>query len=136
MSHTFVSPKRGGILQSSGFLDLKTLIALSRTCKANGYDERSLILLIDNEITRDHEVRTRGEAIAFWRDVQRNPWLRQWLNRNSSTVDESLKYPQRMLSAAVYYDVMLSKMLRMLPDPFAIVNRPDEFGMTIVHYAA
>ncbi len=31
----FTSPMQGGILQSSGFLDLKSLVSLSRTAKVN-----------------------------------------------------------------------------------------------------
>ncbi len=54
----FSAPKRGGILQSSGFLDLKSLIALSQTAKAHAFDELSLIMLIENEITRHHNVHT------------------------------------------------------------------------------
>ncbi len=52
----FVSPKQGDILQSSVFLDLNSLMSLSRTCKAHAFDELSLIQLIENEITRNHQV--------------------------------------------------------------------------------
>ena len=51
-NHTtlFAAPKQGGIVQSSGFLDLKSLVALGRTCKSNALDELSLIPLIENEM--------------------------------------------------------------------------------------
>ncbi len=94
MSHStttlFVSPKRGGILQSSGFLNLKSLMALGQTCKANAFDELSLILLIENEITRHHGVKTMQEAIAFWRkvnDEKEYPLFRPWLERDGSTAE-------------------------------------------------
>ena len=47
----FASQKQGGILQSSGFLDLKSLMALGRTAKSNAFDELSLIRLIEHELT-------------------------------------------------------------------------------------
>ncbi len=65
----FVSPKQGGILQSSGFLDLKSLCALNRTAKSNMIDELSIILLIENELTRSHNVQTVEEAMALWKNV-------------------------------------------------------------------
>ncbi len=74
----FSAPKRGGIVQSSGLLDLKSLMALNRTCKTNMIDELSLILLIENEITRNHGVETMEEAIEFWQEVcSENPLLKQ-----------------------------------------------------------
>ncbi len=108
----FVSPKQGGILQSSGFLDLKSLIALNLTCKAHAFDELSLIQLIENEITRYHGVRTRAEAIAFLRVVHR----RLLLNNRRNTVESIIIPTHEMLSAAATYDVMLAKMLRAIPD--------------------
>ncbi len=65
----FASPKQGGILQSSGFLDLKGLMALSRTAKAHALDELSLILVIENEITRNHKCHTMEEASDFLRGL-------------------------------------------------------------------
>ncbi len=86
----FVSPKRGGILQSSGFLDLPSLMALSETCKSNALDALSLIQLIENEIMRYHgSVQTMEEAIVVWRQVcaygpygrLASPLLKEWLDR-------------------------------------------------------
>ena len=57
-------------MRSSGFLDLKSLMALSQTCKAHALDELSLIIFIENEMTRNHGVQTMEEAIAFWRKVR------------------------------------------------------------------
>ena len=65
----FAAPKQCGILQSSGYLDLGCLMALSLTAKANALDELSLIQLIEHEITRNRRVRTIDEAVALWRDV-------------------------------------------------------------------
>ena len=87
----FVSPKRGGILQSSGFLDLKSLMALGQTCKANMIDELSLILLIENEITRQHGVKTMEEAIDFWINRCRNNPFKKWLVRDSRNDAESIE---------------------------------------------
>ncbi len=52
-------------MQSSGFLDLRSLVALSRTCKAHAYDELSLIIFIENELTRNHGVQTMEDAIDY-----------------------------------------------------------------------
>ncbi len=89
-STLFVSPKQGGILQSSGFLDLQSLMALSRTCKAHALDELSLILLIENEITRSHGVSSLEEAIDLLHDLFRIPCLKQWLNRTVDRTDTSI----------------------------------------------
>ncbi len=109
MYHTiFAAPKQGGILQSSGFLDLRGLIALSRTAKAHAFDELSLIMLIENEITRRHAARTMEKAITFLRYLYcERPLLRQWLERDNcrgiDTVDDGsmIVIPtQEMLNAA------------------------------------
>ncbi len=60
----FFAPKHGGILQSSCFLDLQSLMALCQTCKAHAFDELSFIRYIEHELTRDHDVHT-SEAIDF-----------------------------------------------------------------------
>ena len=137
----FVSPKRGGILQSSGFLDLKSLIALSQACKANALDELSLIVLIENEITRNHGVKTMKEAIEYWRNVCRSKsLLKRWLERDScsSTTAESIKVTHDMLSCALPYEVMFSKMLRTVStklEQLKLVNEKSKFGKTILHEA-
>ncbi len=113
----FGAPKQGGILQSSGFLDLKSLVALSQTAKAHAMDEQSLILLIENELTRSHEVQTMDEALDFLRQVfTRDSMSTQWLRR--STTEESIKVTRHMLHMALIrgYDVMCSKMLRKIPE--------------------
>ncbi len=124
------SPKQGGILQSSGFLDLKSLMALSRTCKAHALDEQSLIQLIENEATRTHVhggsssvevvVKTMDEAIDFWRNIYRHrSLLKQWLERDGSGSGsgalESIKVTRDMLIDALPYEVMLVQMLRTVP---------------------
>ncbi len=137
----FVSPKQGGILQSSGFLDLKNLMALNRTCKANMIDELSVMLLIENEITRYHGVNTMKEAIDFWRLVcHRYPLLKQWLGRDGSNCVESITVTRYMLSDAALYEVMLAKMLRTVPtqpERLQLVSRKCAWtGETVLHCAA
>ena len=140
----FCAPKQGGILQNSGFLDLKSLMSLGQTCKANTIDERSLILLIENEITRDHKVQTKEEAITLLRQVCRYPMLRQWLERDDLAAvigtATMTKLRQDMLSpAASYYGVMFIKMLRMFPqtERFQIMSeQSDRIGRSLLHSAA
>mgnify|MGYP001034896271 CR=1 FL=1 len=95
MDHStlFVSVKQGGILQSSGFLDLQSLISLGQTCRANMIDELSLILLIENEMTRNHGQSTMKGAIDFWREVSSgsNSILKPWLERDGTTTVDLLK---------------------------------------------
>ncbi len=79
----FVAPKQGGILQSSGFLDLKSYLALSQTCKAHAFDELSLIQLIESEITLRHGCQTLEEAIDFLVNVVSRPLLKKWLERDT-----------------------------------------------------
>ncbi len=70
--------------------------------KANVIDELSLILVIENEITRYHGAHTMKEAIDFWQEVCReNPLLKQWLERDGScsSTGESIKITHEMLSA-------------------------------------
>ena len=134
----FVAPKQGGILQSSGFLDLQSLMALSRTCKAHALDELSLILLIENEITRHHQVSTLEEAIHFLRGVYKRHLLRQWLHRDDST-GTPINPTQHMICEAVCYDVMLAKMLKTFPESerMQIVREFDkEYDKTLLHHAA
>ncbi len=132
----FVSPKHGGILQSSGFLDLKSLMALNRTCKANMIDELGLILLVENEITRKHGIQAMKEAIDFWRLVRKiYPSLKQWLGRDNTTT-KSITVTRYMLSDAAPYEVMLSKMLRTVPtqsERLQLVNEQGAFGRTLLH---
>ncbi len=120
----FASPKRGGILQSSGFLDLQSLMSLSLTCKANAYDELSIIQVIENEVTRNHKCRTMKLAIDFWNKIHRKgsecSWLKMWLERQGTGVDD-MTIQQSMLSllsvaALRCYEVMLRKMLRAVPE--------------------
>ncbi len=142
MNHSilFAAPKRGGILQSSGFLDLKSLMALNLTCKSNAYDELSLILLIENELTRNHGVQTIEEATSLWRKVYRNSLLKRWMNRNDTTTDEPIRVTRQMLSETVYhcFEVMFHKMLRAVPESerLQMVREPYVTGWTLFHYAA
>ncbi len=131
----FVSPKRGGILQSSGFLDMKSLTALSQTCQSNAYDELSLIQLIENELTRNHQVDTIGEALVFWKDANRKLPLCEWLERADNT---SIVPTREMLFDAVEYDVMLDKMLKAIPESQVLqaMTERDELDMTVLHRAA
>ena len=134
----FTSPKHGGILQSSGLLDMKSLVALSRTCKANALDELSLILLIENEITRYHGVQTIKEAITFWRGVCRHPVLKQWLERDEIAA-ESIQVTRNTLPFALPYEVILTKMLQTIPtesERLQIVSGQGPFGKTLLHLAA
>ena len=84
-------------------------------------DEQSLILLIENEITRDHGVETMEEAIDFWRQLcQENPLLKQWLERDCSSsssndAEQSIQVTHDMLADATLYKVMFAKMLRTIP---------------------
>ena len=102
-------------MQSSGFLDLKSLMALNQTCKAYAIDELSLILLIENEITRYHGVQTMEEAIDFWQEVCSDARLKQWLERDSRNDAKSIEITLNLISIALPYEVMLSKMLQSVP---------------------
>ncbi len=137
----FAPPKQGGILQSSGFLDLRSLISLSRTCKTNAFDVLSLILLIENEITRFDlgRVETVEAAIDFLRNIYRYPLLKQWLERDSSRVADSIQITRELLSDVLTYDVMLAKMLRTVPtqaERLELVSEQEEKGRTLLHDAA
>ncbi len=135
-------------MQSSGFLDLKSLMALNQTCKANMIDELSLVLLIENEITRDHGVKTIEEAIAFWRRVyHRYPLLKEWLERDysmctaarSQSIITVARYLSCMSSDAACYEVMLTKMLRTVPtqtERLRLLSEQDTYGMTFLHSVA
>ncbi len=139
MALLFLAPKQGGILQSSCLLDLSSLMALGQTCKANTIDEQSIILLIENEITRHHGVKTMQQAIDFWRKVFRDDRLKRWLKRDGDTTG-LIKVTQEMLSTAVTYEVMLSKMLRTVPTQLGrlqLVSRKCEWtGEIVLHCAA
>ena len=134
----FMSPKRGGILQSSGFLDLKSLMALNRTCKANMIDEQSLILLIENELTRNHGVQTMEKALDFWRKMcHRYSMLKPWLERDSNS--KSMKITIFNLLDASRYEVMLGKMLRAVPtqsERLQLLSEKDAHGRTLLHNTA
>ncbi len=134
----FVGPKQGGILQSSGFLNLQSLMSLSRTCKAHALDELSLTLLIDNEITRNHQVFTLEEAIHFLKRVCQKPLLRQWIA--GVRIGQSIGLTRQLLFEAVCYDVMLVKMLRATPESFRSQflnhHQRNEFESTLLHRAA
>ncbi len=147
----FTSPKRGGILQSSGFLNLKSLTLLSRTCKAHTFDELSLIMLIENEITRNHGLSTVDveheqdqpaaveRAIGFLKTLYCQPLLKQWLKRGDNTSASSPIIPNHdMLSDAICYDVMLTKMLRAIPESqrLHVVSGQDLCGWSLLHCAA
>ncbi len=149
MSHLlailFAPAKQGGILQSSGFLDLESLMALGQTCKAYMIDELSLIQLIENELTRNrHGVQSMEEAREFWRKVCRgDPLLRRWLKRDGTIVEStSIIVTREMLRAAVSYDVMLAKMLQRVMGHSGAecllhtVNEPDESQSILLHHAA
>ncbi len=135
----FASPKQGGILQSSGFLDLKTLMALGRTAKSNAFDELSLIQLIEDELaTQNPGVHTLEEAIAFWKNLYDvYPLWRQWLERNHESVTVVTR---DMLSGAVIqrYDVMFAKMLRTVPasEHIQMVSQHESYDTTLLHCAA
>ncbi len=135
----FAAPKQGGILQSSGLLDLKSLIALSETCKASAFDELSLNLWIGNEMTRHHKIQTKEEIIEFCTQLWRGrPLLKQWLERDCTSGDASGIVTRIMLSNAVPYEVMLAKMLRAVPqsERLQIVSEQDHYGLTLLHSAA
>ena len=133
----FVSPKRGGILQSSGFLDLQSLMALSKTCKAHELDELSLILLLENEVTLHHQVKTVPEALAFWRKLYCYPLLKQWLLRDTAISGTAAATPD-MISTGIRFEVMIGKMICTIPqsDRLTVVNTRDAFERTVLHGAA
>lgn len=108
-------------------------MALSLTCKSNAYDELSLIQLIDNELTRSHQVRTVDEAIGLWKQVYDQPLLKQWV-----TATESIVPTRDMLSEAKWYDVMLGKMLQAIPESqrLYLVSEQDAYGWTLLHKIA
>ncbi len=135
----FLSPKRGGILQSSGFLDLKSLMALNRTCKANMIDELSLILLIENEITRYHGVKTLKEAIVFWRNLCRRHLLKEWLERDGTESITVTTVTRFMFSDALSYEVMLDKMLKFVQtdsERAQLLSEQGPFGRTLLYRVA
>ncbi len=135
----FTSPKQGGILQSSGFLDLKSLMSLSRTAKAHALDELSLILLIENELTRHHQVSTTEEAIDLWKKVYRNSILKNhWLLDHRTPLEYSMLPASDILSEAVCYEVMLAKMMRTIPESrrLKVVTSQNQYARTVLHSAA
>ena len=132
----FVAPKQGDILQSSGFLDLQSLMSLGLTCKAHAWDELSLILLIENEITRNHQVFTLEEAIHFLKRVYQKPLLRQWMMGDGTC--RSLILTHEMVSTAAPYEVMIAKMLRATPESllYQVLNMKNNFDENVLHLAA
>ncbi len=139
----FAPPKQGGILQSSGFLDLKSLMALGRTCKANALDELSFIVLIENELTRYHRITTKEEATKLLKSVYDNRWLKRWLehgDRNNgddaapSLLSNSVTIRLLMHDAAPY-EVMLVKMLCALPSEAQRLDAVSkkELGRTVLY---
>ncbi len=122
-------------------------MALGQTCQANMIDELSLILLIENEMTRDHGVKTKEDAIAFWNFVRSDySLLTEWLDRDYCSVaadadadaSEPITVTREMLAEAVRYEVMFVKMLRTLPrsEQVHIVCEPNNLGVTTLHAAA
>ncbi len=146
MDHSilFVSVKQGGILQSSGFLDLRSLVALGQTCKANALDELSLILLIKNEVLSTdrylyaHGVGTMEEGINYWRNIYKNTCLRSWLERDHSTGDVIVTLDKIVEATKHYYDVMLVKMLSITPKPelLQLMRSEERDGKTIFQHVA
>ncbi len=132
-----MSPKHGGILQSSGFLDLKSLIALSETAKGNHYDERSLILLIENEVTRNHRATTVRDAINLLQSLWNwNSYLKGWMEREGN--GGSILQAEHILQA-VKYEVMLFKMLRAIPESLRlqfVTDRSTYYERSALHCAA
>ncbi len=133
----FCAPKQGGILQSSGFLDLKSLMALGQTCKDNLIDELSLIVLIENEITRDHKVQTKEDAIALWQRVrsEHSSVLKPWLDRDCTSAAPAVNVTRDMLVEAASYEVMFAKMVRAIPqlELEQILNQVEEDYTAIYH---
>ncbi len=131
------APKQGGILQSSGFLDLRSLMALDLTSKANAIDELSLTLFIEHELTRNHKITTMEEAITLLRNVSAS-LARRWLTRDQGQHGGAITVTQDMLSYATSYEVMLVKMLRTVPETERLqtVSKTDGDGMTLLHHAA
>ncbi len=91
----------------------------------------SLILLIMNEVIRNHGVCTMEEAIDLWKGVYRQRQLRSWAAESSDICSD-------VMASAVHYDVTLVKMMRTVPESerFAMVSKPDENGVTLLHCAA
>ncbi len=127
-------------MQNSGYLDLKSLMALSRTAKAHAFDELSLIQLIDHEITRYHGVRTMQEAIDYWREVcrcrcwQSTSTLKRWLERDGCCFNR-VSVTRDMLSDASGYEVMLRKMLQSVPteaERLKIMNQRASASKTLL----
>lgn len=130
----FVSPSRGGILQSSGFLDLKSLIALSRTSKEHAIDESSVILLIENELSRNHGATTFHEAMNYYWRAHAWHRMKNWLERESS----SMVPDADTLVRAGHFEVALAKMLRAFPKSqhLKALHMVNEYGYTVLHTAA
>ncbi len=130
--HTLLTaPKQGGVLQSSGFLDFQSLISLGQTAKANLFDERSLILLIENQYTRHHGARTMEQAMMFLRNAQ---WMGLFPYCPSSSPSSS----PSILHLAVHYEVLLAEALASIPAAirFQAIQTEDPFGRPILHSAA
>lgn len=134
-THTLLTaPKQGGVLQSSGFLDFQSLVSLGQTAKANLFDERSLILLIENQYTRHHGARTMEQAMMFLRNAQ---WMGLFPYCPSSSPSSSSSSPS-ILPQAVHYEVLLAEALASIPAErrFQAIQTEDHFGRPILHTAA
>ncbi len=94
-------------------------------------DELSLIVLIENEITRDHRIQTKEDAIALWKRVRSScsSLLKPWLDRNcTATAATAVNVTRDMLVEAASYEVMFAKMLRTIPQSELeqILNQVEE----------
>ncbi len=103
-------------------------------------DELSIILLIENELTRSYNVQTL-EEVAFWKNVYTcsNSLLKAWFERDDDASGMTTTISRQMLTLAVRYEVMLGKMLRQIPQveqKLRLVSERDKFGMTLLHRAA
>ncbi len=126
-------------MQSSGFLDLKSLMSLSRTCKAHAYDGLSLIMFIENELTRCHKCHTTQEALDYLKSLYEKKYLplKQWFERDGK---HSIRVSRRMAELAVRraFVVMFVKMLRTVleSERLKFVSQQDLLGMNLLHRAA
>ena len=114
-------------------------MALSHTCKAHALDELSLILWIENEVTRNHGVQTMEEAIAFCKGMYHphSRW-RPWLVCSDP---HFFRVTGNLLMGAVslHYDAMLAKLLQTIRTEsrrIRMVNERDLDGYNLLQYAA
>ena len=111
-------------------------MALNRTCKANAFDELSLTMFIENEITRQYNgMDTMEEAIDFLRYVYGWSVFKEWLERDYESILVSIE----LLSIATRYEVMLAKMLQAVPtesERYKLLSEKDKQGRTLLHKVA